>query len=241
MTAPPIAAVSFDLDGTLVDTAAEIAEAANLALAEHGFARRPVEQITLLIGAGTRELMLRLLAQTVIADGMPGPGIAPDAVLASLERHYEATAGTTARPYPGCVDALEALRAAGIRLACVTNKESRYAQRVLQRTGLDGYFELLVGGDTLAQKKPHPDVLRHVADALGCAPSRLVHVGDSRLDVEAARNAGVGAWAVSYGYNAGVPIAAARPERLFDSLAEVAAQLLAPAQAPGLAPALGAA
>jgi phosphoglycolate phosphatase len=219
--------VSFDLDGTLVDTAGEIAEAANRTLETHGFARRPVAEISLLIGGGTAELMRRLLEQVLREDGEPGQLVSLDAVLASLEHHYNATAGQSARPYPGCIAALVALRDAGIHLACVTNKEARYAQRVLEATGLAGYFELLIGGDTLPEKKPQASVLQHVAAHFGSSTDRLAHVGDSRIDVEAARNAGVAAWVVPYGYNAGQPIADARPERIFPDLAAAAAHVLA--------------
>ena len=221
-------ALSFDLDGTLVDTAAEIAEATNRALEEHGITRRPEAEITLLIGAGAHALMRRLL-QRVADEGAPGsPGIPVEAVMRSLDRHYAATAGLSARPYPGCLDALTMLRVAGIRLACVTNKELRFAERVLEETGLRGCFELVVGGDSLPEKKPHPSVLKHVAAHFACNCSALAHVGDSAVDVDAARQAGVAAWAVPYGYNAGVPIVEARPERIFDDLGAVARYVLEP-------------
>ncbi|MBL8339464.1 MAG: HAD-IA family hydrolase [Rhodoferax sp.] len=217
--------ICFDLDGTLVDTAAEIAEAVNLALEAHGIARRPVDEIVLLIGNGTADLMRRLRERLVqeqpALDALPLP-----ALLASLDRFYAQTTGTQARPYPGCVEALTALRDAGVRMACVTNKELHHAQAVLRVTGLDGFFALTVGGDTLPEKKPHASVLRHVAGALGVPLARCAHVGDSLTDVLAARNAGVAAWAVPYGYNAGRPIADARPDRLFDGLGEVARHVL---------------
>lgn len=214
--------LSFDLDGTLVDTAGEIAEAANRALADHGIAPRPPEAIGLLIGAGLHVLMRRLLAQVQEEESALGQVVSIDAVLRSVDRHYAQTAGTTARPYPGCEEALRALRAAGVRLACVTNKESHHARRVLDATGLAGHFELLIGGDTLPEKKPHPSVLRHVAQALGGTVGRMAHVGDSRVDVEAARAAGVAAWVVPYGYNAGEPIALAGPDLVFERLTDVA-------------------
>jgi phosphoglycolate phosphatase len=219
--------ISFDLDGTLIDTAGEIAEAANRTLESHGIARRPPAEITLLIGAGTRELMLQLLARCFAERPQLAQSVRPEAVLASLERHYAATTGTSALPYEGCRDALAALRSAGVRLACVTNKEHRHARRVLEVTQLADAFDLVIGGDSLPEKKPHPSVLRHAAAALGAAPDRTAHVGDSVTDVAAARNAGVAAWAVPYGYNAGVPIADARPDRLFHSLREVATHVLA--------------
>jgi phosphoglycolate phosphatase len=218
--------VSFDLDGTLVDTAEEIAEAANRALASHGITRRPAEDITRLIGAGTRELMLRLLAQCYLDDTTLALRVHTDDVLASMDRHYQATTGTSATPYAGCVQTLTELRAKGVRLACVTNKELRHAQRVLQVTRLDAWFDLVIGGDSLPEKKPSASVLRHVASVLGVPMTRMAHVGDSAIDVAAARNAGVAAWAVPYGYNGGVPVAESKPDRLFQSLVEVAEHVL---------------
>ena len=138
-----------------------------------------------------------------------------------------ATIGSLARPYPGAREALVLLRNAGVRLACVTNKELRHARRVLQVARLDNLFELVVGGDSLPQKKPHPSVLRYVVETLNGDTRRAAHVGDSGIDVEAARNAGVAAWAVPYGYNAGVPIADANPQRIFPGLMQVAEHVLA--------------
>lgn len=219
--------ITFDLDGTLVDTASEIAEAANRALESHGIARQPVAEITTLIGAGTRELMLRLLARVMLAEPTLADRVRPEQMLVSMDAHYEATTGTSGQPYPGVHEALARLREAGLKLACVTNKEIRHARRVLAVHHLDAAFDWVVGGDSLPVKKPDAGVLRQVLERLGGEPARAAHVGDSRIDVEAARNAGVAAWAVPYGYNGGEPIAAARPERIFDSLAEIAAHVLA--------------
>ena len=219
--------ISFDLDGTLVDTAAEIAAAANLALAEHGIAQRPVVEITGLIGAGTRELMLKLLARCFLAQPSLAQTVRPEAVLASFDEHYAVTTGTSALPYPGCFEALSQLKQAGLRLACTTNKESCHARRVLEVTRLDGFFDLLVGGDSLPEKKPHRSVLGHVMQALAASADRTAHVGDSSIDVQAARNAGVAAWAVPWGYNGGQPIASANPDRVFACLLDVARHALA--------------
>jgi phosphoglycolate phosphatase-like HAD superfamily hydrolase len=119
------------------------------------------------------------------------------------------------------------LKLAGVKLACTTNKELRHAKRVLKATRLDGYFDLVIGGDSLPEKKPHPSVLRHVAEQLGVPIVRCAHLGDSAVDVAAARNAGMAAWAVPYGYNAGAPIEASKPDRLFQSLQQVAEHVLA--------------
>jgi phosphoglycolate phosphatase len=218
--------VTFDLDGTLVDTAAEIGEAVNRTLVSHGLAPRGQREVTQLIGGGAQELMRRLLDRLRGEAGTAMAGIDEAAVLRSFDAHYAATAGSSARPYPGAEDALGALEAAGMRIACVTNKEHRHAVRVLQALGLDRRFDMIVGGDSLPQKKPDARVLQHVARVLGCAPARAAHVGDSRIDVEAARNAGLAAWAVPYGYNAGEPIETARPDRLFPDLASAARHAL---------------
>jgi phosphoglycolate phosphatase len=218
--------VSFDLDGTLVDTASEIAEAANLALESHGMARRPSSEITLLIGAGTRELMLKLLGRCLLEQPSLTLMVKPDAVLKSMDEHYAITTGSSALPYIGCQEALADLRQAGIKLACVTNKELRHARRLLEVTGLYGYFDLVTGGDSLVEKKPHPSVLRYVARTLGVNLARTAHLGDSAIDVAAARNAGVAAWAVPYGYNAGFDIKDAKPDHIFDSLLAVSRHIL---------------
>ena len=158
--------VSFDLDGTLVDTAAEISEAVNLALGAHGVARRPTAEITHLIGDGSRQLMLKLLARLYRERPALAETVGVEAVLERFERDLNATIGTMCAPYAGAHEALTRLREAGVRLACVTNKELRLASRVLQATRLDSLFELVVGGDSLPHKKPHGSVLRHVVETL---------------------------------------------------------------------------
>jgi len=214
--------VSFDLDGTLVDTAAEIAEATNRTLVEFGSAPRTLEAIETRIGAGTRALMLRLLAESPEANGR----LDADAVLARFAVHYTALAGTTCRAYDGCAAALDRLHAAGIRLACLTNKEERYSRAILRAVGIERCFELLVGGDTLPVRKPDRRVVEHVLQALAGSAEAMAHVGDSSTDVATARNGGVAAWVVPYGYNGGEPIESARPDRIFESLSAVADHVL---------------
>jgi phosphoglycolate phosphatase len=221
--------VSFDLDGTLVDTAAEIAEAANRALQAQGIARRAQGEVTALIGAGTHELMLKLLARCLLEQPGLAQSVRAEAVLAGFDEHYALTTGTSAVPYAGCRDALLRLKQAGVRLACTTNKELRHTHRVLAATRLEGLFDLVIGGDSLPDKKPHRSVLEHVTRELKVPRDRTAHVGDSSIDVQAARNAGVQAWVVPYGYNAGMSIESANPDRIFQCLPEIADHVLATA------------
>jgi len=218
--------VSFDLDGTLVDTACEVAEAVNRALDDHGIAPRSVAEITHLIGGGLRELMLKLMARIYLDQPSLADRVRIDDVLAAADAQYAAVIGSAASPYPGALQTLSRLKAAGVRLACVTNKEVVHARRVLDAARLLPLFDLVIGGDTLPTKKPHPGVLRHVVNALAGDTHRTAHVGDAAVDIEAARQAGVAAWAVSYGYSAGQPIALARPDRIFAELPAVADHVL---------------
>lgn len=213
--------LSFDLDGTLVDTATEIAEAVNRTLDEFGLPRRPEDRIKGLIGRGSHTLMSAVLAQARAEAGTaPLP---PEAeVLARFDAHYADTTGAFSAPYPGAHEALALLQAHGLRLACVTNKEGVHARRLLHRHGLDRHFELVIGGDSLPQQKPHASVLRTVAGALGVPREAMVHVGDSAIDVMAGRSAGVRVWALPYGYNAGRPIAEAGPDAILPDLMSVA-------------------
>jgi phosphoglycolate phosphatase len=214
--------VSFDLDGTLVDSAREIVDSANAALADRDVAARPADEIVRLIGHGGRALMIALLARAFLERPQLADRVRVDDVIAGYEMHYERRIGSASRTYPGARQVLAELRRMGVRTACVSNKERHLAERVLKAHGLHPYLDLLVGGDSLPYKKPHPSVLRHVAQALGGDTRRMAHVGDSAIDVEAARAAGVEAWAVSYGYSGGVPIEQALPQRVFDDLDEVA-------------------
>ncbi|WP_396269852.1 phosphoglycolate phosphatase [Ideonella sp.] len=223
--------ITFDLDGTLVDTAAEIAEAANRTLVECGLPRQPVEVVKQFIGAGTRQMMQGLLAHVLRQFPNHQLKLNETEMLNRLDHHYSCTAGMDPQPYPGCVESLQRLRASGVRLACLTNKEHRFATKVLHAAGLSSLFELVIGGDSLPQRKPNPQPVLHILHVLGGEVQRAAHVGDSRTDVQTAKAAGVAAWAVPWGYNAGEPIEATQPERIFMSLPELAEHVVQANQA----------
>jgi len=229
---PPTRLISFDLDGTLVDTAGAIATAANDTLQHFGLPARAEAEVRHLIGDGSRALMLQLLARICLEQPAHADTLDADAVLTQFQQRLIDTLSTQTTPYPGVPEALAMLKAQGVLLACVSNKEASLACQLLRATGLEALFTLVIGGDTLPEKKPHASVLRHVLHTLRCEPEQAAHVGDSATDVAAARNAGLAAWAVPYGYNAGRPITESRPDQLFNDLTHLVAHVMSPLKEP---------
>ena len=215
----PFELVLFDLDGTLVETAAEIADAVNDTMAR--FQLPPVSEARVAgwIGHGTHELLVQALA----AQGQTDVGAVRASTslqLASLEfdRYYLQRSGTRSTLYPQVRETLAALRTRGVALALVTNKETRYTQRVLAAHGLEAAFDRVIGGDTMPTKKPDPAGVQACLTQFGVNRERALFVGDSSIDVATARAAGVPVWAVPYGYNQGQAIAASAPDRLIDDI-----------------------
>lgn len=130
--------------------------------------------------------------------------------------------GQFAVVYPGVLQGLQQLRAAGKRLACLTNKPTAFAQVLLRAKGLEGFFDVVYGGDAFERRKPDPLPLLKACEALGSQPQRTLMIGDSSNDAQAARAAGCPVWLVRYGYNHGQPIDAVPAEAYLDSLAELA-------------------
>jgi len=211
-----MAVVMYDLDGTLLDTASEIADAVNQTLAEFGHESVSEEQVRDWIGHGTGWLMKTAWQNT------PGPLDAPwDKVMERFIVHYEATAGTRSSAFPHVLDTLKRAREYGVRQALVTNKESRFTERVLAKHGLQDAFDIVICGDSLPVKKPNPQVITHCLTQLGATASEALFVGDSEIDVSTAKAAGVIVWAVPYGYNLGKPIEDSHPDRIVPDIREV--------------------
>ncbi|HEU0219575.1 MAG TPA: phosphoglycolate phosphatase [Gallionella sp.] len=196
-----ISAIVIDLDGTLLHSAPQLAEAANRMLCEMDYAPVPQELLASYIGNGVGWLVKRALTGEMHAT--------PDAALYEhalpiFEKHYTKLL-LGSKPYDGAIEGLETMRAAGFRMGCITNKAARFTGPLLEGAGLAKYFEIVVSGDTLPEKKPHPLPLLHVAEFFGVPIEQLLMIGDSLNDTLAARAAGCPVFCVPYGYNHGEP------------------------------------
>ncbi len=210
--------VMFDLDGTLIDSVPDLAEAVDRMLVEMGRAPAGVEKVRDWVGNGARVLVRRALA-----GGLDHAAVGEAETEEALARFLDiyADCHNLTALYPGVHELLEALSTAAVELAVVTNKPERFVAPLLEQVGLGGYFRWIIGGDTLPQQKPDPAALLQVMRLAGVEAAQSLFVGDSRNDVLAARAAAVPCIAVSYGYNHGRPIAEERPSLVVDSLAEL--------------------
>lgn len=230
---PPLRAVMFDLDGTLVDSAPDLAFAANRMLATLGMPARDPALLSSFIGKGIPRLVERSLAGSL--DGRADSGLMARA-LALFESYYEEESGRRTTVYPGVAEGLEMLARAGLPLACVTNKAERFTHTLLAGMGLAYFFALVVGGDTLPRKKPDPLPFRHVCERLGVAPGEALVVGDSRNDVAGARAAGCPVICVPYGYNEGEAVETLDCDAIVASVAEAARIVIATRASPAAVP-----
>ncbi len=208
-------AAIVDLDGTMVDTQGDFVVALGLTLTELGLPvvdRAFVEQT---VGKGSEHLLRTTLAHVGGDVGLF------DAAWAGYQRHYLAINGRHSEVYAGVVEGLERLRAAGLRLACLTNKPAEFARPLLVDKGLAGYFECVFGGDDFPRKKPDPLPLVETCKALGTLPQHTLMIGDSSNDAQAARAAGCPVALVSYGYNHGEPIRAVPADQYLDRIDEL--------------------
>lgn len=214
--------VMFDLDGTLMDSVPDLAAAVDKMLMLLGREPAGIERVRDWVGNGSRVLVRRALA-----GGLNHDGVADELADEALALFMQAYAGghELTAVYPGVRDCLDWLRERRVKLAIITNKPAQFIEPLLEEKGLAGYFDWLVGGDTLPQQKPDPAALFWVMDKAGVAPSESLFVGDSRNDVRAAKAATVRCVALTYGYNHGEPIADEQPALVLDDLRELVASV----------------
>ncbi|RYE43285.1 MAG: phosphoglycolate phosphatase [Hyphomicrobiales bacterium] len=223
-------AAIVDLDGTMVDTLGDFAEAINRMLADMDLPAIESHHIERMVGKGSEHLL-----RSVLRHVLSGPGSTPhkshtpdlreidtlyETAWAHYQRHYLAINGQFAATYPGVLEGLQSLKNAGLRLACLTNKPTSFAVPLLQAKGLYGFFDHVFGGDAFDKKKPDPLPLLKTCEALGTLPARTLMIGDSSNDAEAARAAGCPVVLVTYGYNHGQPARSVDADGYVDSLTE---------------------
>ncbi|MGD9787882.1 MAG: phosphoglycolate phosphatase [Sulfuricellaceae bacterium] len=218
-----VKAVVIDLDGTLLHTAPDLAEAASRMAAELGLPPIGLDEIKTYIGNGVSRLVKRVLTRDMDAE--------PDAELFAralpvYEKHYTEGVSRESRPFPGVVEGLQALKQAGYRVACITNKAEKFTVPLLKDTGLFDFFELILSGDTLPKKKPDPLPLLHACKRFGITPDQLLLIGDSLNDAQAARAAGCHVFCVPYGYNRGRSVEELDVDAVVPSLLEASKRIV---------------
>ena len=216
-----IQAVIFDLDGTLIDTAGEIATALARTFAELGHPPLPAREVRDLIGRGVPSLVERALAKV----GGDADGLAHG--VERFEVHYAQTVGTAATLFPGVRPGLEMLQAAGYAMSVVTNKPRYFTEQLLEGLEIGDFFTAIVAGDDGIRRKPHGDMLAAACERMGAAPATTLMLGDSDNDIVAARAAGCPVWCVPYGYNEGRPPEALACDRLVPTVEDATRLLLA--------------
>lgn len=191
----PFQIVGFDLDGTLLDTSGDLTAAVNFALAEAGRAPLTIEQVKPMIGGGAKHMLLQTLDATGGCDEDEAKRL-----YKLMLGFYEANLTVHTRPFPGAIEAVDALRAKGVRVGVVTNKFESFAAQVLHDLNLSEKFDTLIGGDTLGRgnAKPSAAPIHELIQRLGGGCTAFV--GDSIYDMQAARNAGIPSVAVSFGF-----------------------------------------
>lgn len=212
----------FDLDGTLVDSAPDLAAAVDQMLEHLGRSPAGIDRVREWVGNGASILVRRALAgRTDWEPAEPKDDALFKDALAIFFHAYGQINGRHAVVYDGVEACLEKLQQHGCKLAVVTNKPEQFVAPLLEQMGLDHWFDLAVGGDTLPVKKPDPAPLLHAMETLGGTRGTTVMVGDSAADVDAALAAGVPCVAVRYGYNFGKPVETLGADAVVDSLAEL--------------------
>jgi phosphoglycolate phosphatase len=218
-----IRAVAFDLDGTLIDTMGDLAASVNLMLGMLGAKELPEARVRALVGNGVETLVQRALNESV---GSSATHAAQrSAALTLFRRLYGHGLFKHSKVYPGVVDTLRALSEADLALCCITNKDSAFAEPLLRAAGLSEFLSFTLCADRAEDRKPSPNMLLAACSRLGITPAEMLYVGDSSMDIAAARAAGSPVIAVSYGYGKDHAGGAAdgQPDGRVDDITEIVA------------------
>jgi len=210
--------VLIDVDGTLVDSVPDLHYCVDEMMKALDMPLRGEAKVRTWVGNGVERLVRRALIDNL--DGEPDDALFEKAYPIFLELYAENTSKRS-RLYPGVLEGLDYLQSIGLKLGCVTNKAAQFTIPLLKDLGIHDRFGIIVSGDTLAEKKPHPMPLLHAAEFFGVKPENAMMLGDSVSDVKAARAAGFQIVCMSYGYNHGVDIREAEPDAVIDSMAEL--------------------
>lgn len=220
----PAPILVFDLDGTLADTARDLVGTLNALLAREGLPLVEPSSARSLVGAGARALIERGFA----LNGAPLPAPRVEPLVQDFLAHYEDHIADESELFPGALAALDRFAGAGFRLAVCTNKPERLARLLLERLGAANRFAAICGRGTFPMHKPDPRTLALTIDAAGGDPRRAIMVGDSKTDIDTARNAGAPVVAVDFGYTE-IPVRDLAPDRVishFDDLWPAAEAIL---------------
>ncbi len=214
-----VKAVALDLDGTLVDTAPDLAGAVNRMLGSLGLSTHPIAEVMQMIGDGAEMLVRRALERAL---GQPPSADVFELAMGQFNAKYATQVFSESRVYPGVVETLQALRSSGHYLAVITNKPVRFSIPLLNRAGLSEYFGRFLCATSALDRKPSPSMIHDLCRHLGLRPAELLLVGDSRQDVGAARAAGCRVVGATYGYTAETVIRGCEPDAVIGSLPELA-------------------
>jgi phosphoglycolate phosphatase len=214
--------IVFDLDGTLIDTAPDLVDTLNVVFAGEGLPPVAYETARNLIGGGARVMIARGLE----AEGRSVTPARIEQLFADFITYYSEHIADHSRPFPGLVDALDALEADGCRFAVCTNKLERLSVSLLEKLNLAGRFMAICGQDTFAIQKPDPEVLRRTIFAAGGSLARAIMIGDSATDIRTARAAGVPVIAVDFGYSE-QPVSELKSDRIISRYEQLPAAIAA--------------
>lgn len=216
-------AVFFDLDGTLVESAYEIADAVNDTFTHFSIENVDDEQCKTWIGHGTLHLMIKAIsfAKSISYEEAKNNGQTAE-IYEYFKTRYAKRSGTRSWLFDGAFELLENLKANNIKTAVITNKEGLFTKKIIDTHNINDLIDVVVSGDTLEVKKPDPKGIFYAMEKMDITNTEdVLFIGDSKTDIETAKNANLECWAVPYGYNAGEKIEDSNPDKMINSLLEI--------------------